>query len=128
MKQIVLNKVFYQRLSLLFLTILFTTSTAWADASGYCGDPDVNDGHNVSWTYVESTHTLTISGAGAMADFTPANAPWQEYCENDITKIVISDGITTIGYAAFGGCYQLTDVNIPNTVTSIGAYGFCDCI
>ena len=139
MKQIVLNNVFYQRLSLLFLIILFTTSTAWADASGYCGDPDVNNGHNVTWTYVESTHTLTISGTGAMGNtgnFT--NLPWEIYKgheegganpspDNAITSIVINEGITSICSYAFGGCYYATSVDIPITVTSIGNYAFADC-
>ena len=108
----------------------YKDATNWSSYSniirawdGYCGASGNEE--NVMWMY--DNGTLTISGIGAMADFEPANAPWQEYCQNDITKIVISDGITTIGTAAFGGCFQLTDVYIPNSVTSIGMYGFCDC-
>jgi len=37
----------------------------------------------------------------------------------------IPDGITTIGYDAFGGCEQLKSIVIPNSVTAIEGYAFC---
>ncbi len=42
-------------------------------------------------------------------------------------KLVLPDGIETIGYEAFDGCKKLIDVTIPNSVTSIGIYAFEGC-
>ena len=35
--------------------------------------------------------------------------------------------MTSIGYAAFGGCSGLTELTLPNSVTSIGYYAFYGC-
>ena len=39
----------------------------------------------------------------------------------------IPSSVTSIGYAAFGGCTGLTSVTIPNSVTSIWDYAFYNC-
>lgn len=44
-----------------------------------------------------------------------------------LTSIVIPDNITTIGYDAFGGCRDLTSVTIGNSVTTIGDMAFLGC-
>lgn len=45
------------------------------------------------------------------------------FCSNqDITKIVISEGVEIIELGAFGDCTNLTDIEIPDTVTHIGDY------
>ena len=45
----------------------------------------------------------------------------------EITELVIPDSITSIGSHAFDDCRSLTSVTIPNSVTSIGNYAFCAC-
>jgi hypothetical protein len=45
----------------------------------------------------------------------------------EITDLVIPNTITTIGYYAFSGCSGLTSVIIPNSVTSIDNWAFKDC-
>ena len=45
----------------------------------------------------------------------------------EITKLVIPDGVTSIGDYAFSCCDGLTSVTIPNSVTSIGAKAFDNC-
>ena len=50
------------------------------------------------------------------------------YLNNDlITELVIPNSVTSIGNYAFSGCTGLTSVMIPNSVTSIGNYAFSGC-
>ncbi len=44
-----------------------------------------------------------------------------------VTKLVIPEGVTSIGDDAFAGCSGLTDVTIPNSVTNIGMWAFEGC-
>ena len=44
-----------------------------------------------------------------------------------LTDLVIPDGVTSIGTNAFCGCSSLTSVTVPNSVTSIESYAFFDC-
>ena len=104
---------------LLFVLALLPL-VASADASGTCG-------YNLTWTYVESTGTLTISGTGAMKNYSynSPKAPWSSY---SIKKVILENGITSIGNYAFRDCSSLASVTIPNSVTSIGNYAFEGCI
>ena len=68
--------------------------------------------------------TLTIS-----ADFSGSwigDYPWYSYQES-IKKVIINEGVTSIGYQAFYGCSSLTSINIPEGVTSIGSGAFSRC-
>jgi hypothetical protein len=44
-----------------------------------------------------------------------------------VTDLVIPDGVTSIGAYAFRGYTKLTSVEIPDSVTSIGDYAFYGC-
>ena len=44
-----------------------------------------------------------------------------------VTDLVIPDGVTSIGKYAFYGCSSLASVIIPDSVTFIGNYAFRDC-
>ena len=62
-----------------------------------------------------------------------ANPLYYSHClysdENtEITDLVIPNSVTSIGYSAFVSCSDLTSVTIPNSVNTIGAYAFSDCI
>lgn len=46
---------------------------------------------------------------------------------NDITMVVIPDGIRIIGAEVFSGCTYLERVELPHTLTSIGDGAFSDC-
>lgn len=106
-----------KQLLLVFLMLL--PMAAYADDSGSCGD-------NLTWTFVESTGTLTISGSGAMTDFANnMSIPWYAYI-NSLEKVIIENGVTTIGENAFYGC-ALSSINIPQSVTSIGIGAFSSC-
>ena len=94
--------------------------TDFVDSSVYgtCGD-------NLTWT-LDSNGLLTISGTGDMDDYDSGSDPWYKHGAQ-IKKVVISDGVNSIGDNAFSDCYNLTSVTIPASVTSIGAWAFEDC-
>ena len=56
----------------------------------------------------------------------PDYAPWYSQREK-IKKVVIENGVTSIGDNAFYLCSGLTSITIPNSVTSIGKWAFCGC-
>nr|MBE6545471.1 hypothetical protein [Oscillospiraceae bacterium] len=72
---------------------------------------------------------LNIEGSGAMFDFLGANevdVPWFKNI-NDITKVVVSDGITSIGDNAFSSLFNLEEISIPDSIESIGIAAFQNC-
>ncbi len=46
--------------------------------------------------------------------------------KDNLTEVVITSG-TTIGKSAFADCSNLTNITIPNSITSIGEYAFYNC-
>ena len=44
-----------------------------------------------------------------------------------LSSIIIPDSVTSIGNGAFGSCYSLSSITIPDGVTSIGVYAFYSC-
>ena len=46
---------------------------------------------------------------------------------NNLSSIIIPDGVTSIGTQAFFDCGNLTNIIIPNSVTSIGTSAFAGC-
>ncbi len=101
----------------------------------------VND--DISWTY-DNYERLTISGTGAMPDYTNSTeTPWTKYVYMGVKEAVIEDGITyvgaymcyysdtlekitvagsvkSIGESAFGSCVKLTEVNLNEGLETIG--------
>ena len=68
---------------------------------------------------------LTITGEGAMPDFTLDQNPWpwKDYIQ-DIKEAVVSEGIVVLGGGTFGMHGNLEKVYLPATLTSIGASAF----
>ncbi len=56
----------------------------------------------------------------------PADAPWYND-QKQIKKVVIENGVTSIGQSALWNCTSLTSITIPNSVTSIGDRAFYLC-
>jgi len=72
-------------------------------------------------------NTLTISGNGAMPDYSTSGSPWYSY-RLSIHTVIMEDGITVIGINAFRQHNNLASVTIPNSVTTIGDQAFWNCI
>lgn len=71
--------------------------------------------------------TLVITAQGAMQDYdAAAQTPWFKD-RAEIRKIVVQQGVTTIGDYAFYGCENVTSVTLPDTVTQIGKLAFYGC-
>ena len=67
--------------------------------------------------------SLDLSGT---TDLTEIPDEAFDSCYN-LTNVIIPDGVTTIGYYAFSSCSSLTSVTIPDSVTSIGYSAFSGC-
>ena len=80
-------------------------------------------GDDLLWYY--SNDTLSITGSGAMYDdpdmLSYREEPW--YPER-VKNIVLPNTITHIGNVAFADCENLTAIDIPSSVTSIGDGAF----
>ncbi|MCU7651290.1 leucine-rich repeat protein [Acutalibacter sp. LFL-21] len=86
--------------------------------SGTCGD-------NATWS-ISAEGVLTISGTGAIGNYTENDAPWQSL-RADITAIVIEKGITRIGNYAFHDCRVATSAALPEGLVEIGENAFRSC-
>ena len=90
------------------------------------------DGSDVTWHLTEntdgsSTYTLTISGSGAMKNYLMSgHQPWCSF-RKQITSVVVSPGVTSIGNLAFNRFSKLIHVDIADSVVSIGEHAFSDC-
>ena len=85
-----------------------------ADESGKCGD-------NLTWQ--QNGSKITISGTGAMYDYSEENpAPWSSI-STMIFDLIIEEGVTTIGNYAFAQI-SCSKVVLPKSIESIGAMAF----
>lgn len=113
----------------------------------FCGSMDVSA--ETSWDFDSDTGTLTISGTGDMKNYNAGvSKPWDDY-KSQISKIVIENGVTSIGTRAFIGttvklvefpdsivkigdsafanCTKLYRINMPDSITEIGSASFSGC-
>ena len=108
-------------------------ASAWSGFSetvnvSFAGDLIGSDAPSrLLWSYDAGAKTLTISGTGDMKNMGfSSNYPWDDY-KNDITGVVLGEGMTSIGFSAFYGCNSLTSVDIPASVTSLEGMTFAYC-
>lgn len=90
------------------------------------------DGSGVTWQLTEntddpSTYKLTIRGSGAMEDYLMSgHQPWRSF-RDQITSVVVSPGVTSIGNLAFALSRNIIHVDIADSVVSIGEQAFFKC-
>ncbi len=103
------------------------------DADAVIGEGPIQDDEGnlsgLQWKLTKSG-TLTISGKGDMPDFnfgnpSVSNRPWNDNISS-VQKIIIEDGVTSIGRNAFRKC-DVYSVSIPKSVKKIGDDAFREC-
>lgn len=107
------------RLCLMVLVValvanLFTVGAFAEATSGSCGA-------NLTWTVNTETGELTISGTGAMNDYSSTTAPWSAY-KDVITEVTVGEGVTSLGAKGslpFNGFTKNFTVSLPSTLTTI---------
>lgn len=97
----------------MLFTLLFQ---AYATEGQTCGD-------GITWSLDGST--LTISGSGAMSDFT-SGAPWDVH-KSEITRVVFTGGVTYVGAYAFKDYDSIVSVDFGSAMYEIGEEAFRDC-
>lgn len=83
---------------------------------------------NVTWS-LDSDGLLIISGSGPMGEMYaqwPPNLAWRKY-NQQIKKVIINSGVTSISEVAFEACFNLTEVELCDTITSIEKEAFFVC-
>ena len=108
-------------LSVMFIFSLFPFSgfATYVVNRGTCGV-------NVSWT-LDNEGVLLITGQGDMdtGDSLGEGSPF--YRREDIKKVIIDNGVTSIGNGAFFDCPRLSVVSIPGSIRTIGERAFYAC-
>ena len=115
------NRIFAALIALLLsLGCLPLQARAETIATGTCGE-------SVIWELIDQG-VLTISGTGAMYDYTTSSnpVPWREH-RDAITALVIKPGVTYIGAYSFGYHKNLKTVDLPTGMSEIGAAAFSHC-
>lgn len=81
-----------------------------------------NDGDSTSPTY-----TCYIQGTGYCQNYNNASeTPWYTWMDQ-ITKVIVGEGITLTGIRSFSGADALTAVELPSTLTQVNTYTFSSC-
>lgn len=94
-----------------------------ASANSYVG----SCGENIKWSLNTVTGKLKLNGNGEFHDYdSPMSVPWNTYSKY-IKEIVIENGITEIAPYLFSSAKELTYVQIPRSVKSIGTDAFYGC-
>jgi hypothetical protein len=117
------------------LFLFLAMALFFCTANGLKGQVVVGQGitGNLSWTITvyDDFMLLAITGSGEMPDYDTVNghnpAPWVSSLSRPyISRVIIEEGITSIGRNAFGNCSGLHTITIPATVKSIGPAAFSE--
>ena len=86
-----------------------------------CGDA-------LTWSFDSASGTLVIEGAGPMYDWGNSDqVPWYGV-RDQVTSVVIGEGVTTVGANALFGMRYLASVTLPSTLASIGDNAFANAL
>lgn len=111
-------------ISLLMAFVILLSITSGLTFNVYAATPTTGKcGENAFWNYDVDSKTLSISGTGAMNNY---SSPWEKY-KNEILTVTIEDGITSISRSAFSNCSSLKIISIPNSINRIDNQAFYGC-
>ena len=79
---------------------------------------------NVQWK-LDRSGLFTVYGDGDMGSGL-GYSPWERY-KADILRVVVEEGVRSIGSDAFNGCENLFSVELPASVRRIETYAFSGC-
>ena len=106
--------------------VSLSTGAYTVDSQGRLGKSGTCE-NGLTWE-MSPDGTLTISGNGTMEDFSyTSSVPWSKEFGASIKKVVIEEGVQSIGSHAFDGCTALEEVELPDGLTRIGSYAFNGC-
>ena len=111
------------------LTGTSTTTVEWTPNHAYAAPGDYVITLTVDGTMGFYGEPASNSG-GAILRYSSSVDNRNNVYQSSVQKIEIGSGATSIGSHAFycsSGCYSLSSITIPNSVTSIGAYAFYRC-
>lgn len=80
-----------------------------------------------SYTVAENDNGYIVEAGGMMLYYEDANSKVLLDAGNDLSAVVIPEGVTSIAGTAFDRCGELTYVSIPKSVTYIGSNVFDAC-
>ena len=81
--------------------------------------------NNTSWNF--DNGILTISGNGDMTDYNSTDKrPWENIL-TQINKIIIKEGITSVGDWSFAYCTNVSELSLPQSLKDIGIRSFYNC-
>lgn len=83
--------------------------------------PQTNTSGGITYTYDSRTYELKISGNGAMQNYSRSNQPWKDY---HINKVIVDEGVTSIGDYAFYHMDNIKEIDLPNSLQKIGKQAF----
>ncbi len=107
------------------ILVIATMALLLAACGGKANASDAVGTHGaLNWSYTKDNKTLTITGAGALASFENADGVVWKEVQTSAEKLVVGEGITSIGNYAFYYMPALTSVTLPSTLTAIGDMAF----
>ena len=92
--------------------------------NGEAADP-LPCGDGVTWILSDGVLTISYTGSGTGA---MTSHPWTDRAD-EITTVIIGEGVTSICEEAFAGCSNMTSITIPGTIHEFpGAFEGCTAL
>ncbi|MBQ6979184.1 MAG: leucine-rich repeat protein, partial [Clostridia bacterium] len=115
------------------VTLQATINTGYTWLGWYKGNQKVTD--ELSYTFTMSSENVTYTAKWEIWEelsifnftSTPTTCNITGIKDNTITEIILPNYVTSIGISAFSGCNNLRSITIPDSVTSIGLAALNGC-